>query len=106
MAVKVAGRGPEVVGVYTLFTALTTIAVFLRVYCRTRIVKKLGWDDWLAVAAWVRETSSSAVSGADISPQAVFMCFVAFAIKGTHHGTGQHAANLPPAEIPIGIKVC
>jgi hypothetical protein len=34
------------------------------------------------------------------------MTFVAFAIKGTHHGTGQHAENLPPTEISVGIKVC
>jgi hypothetical protein len=63
MTVKVAGRGPQVVGVYTLFTALTTIAVLLRVYCRTRIVKKFGWDDWFAVASWVRKTTDPRGTG-------------------------------------------
>jgi hypothetical protein len=40
-------------GVYSLFVALTTISVILRVYCRIFVVKKFGIDDYLAAAAWV-----------------------------------------------------
>lgn len=50
---KPADRGPEVLGTYAFFAALTTIAVALRVYTRVFLVKKLGLDDWLAVASWV-----------------------------------------------------
>lgn len=75
-------------GVYSLFVALTTIAIALRVYTRTIIVKKFGVDDYLAAASW-----------------AIFILFATFALIGVHHGTGQHAQNIqPPTEIPIGIK--
>ena len=54
MAIPVAGRGPEVAGVYALFTTLTTVTMALRVYCRVRLVKHFGWDDWTAAIAWAR----------------------------------------------------
>ncbi|ETN42679.1 uncharacterized protein HMPREF1541_01836 [Cyphellophora europaea CBS 101466] len=38
MAIPVAGRGPEVAGVYALFTTLTTVTMALRVYCRAIFV--------------------------------------------------------------------
>jgi hypothetical protein len=53
MAVSPADRGIQMLGVYSLFIALTTIATALRVYCRTVIVKKFGVDDYLAATAWV-----------------------------------------------------
>jgi len=51
---KPAGRGPEVVGVYSFFLALTTLTIFLRVYCRLVLVKNFGLDDWFGVIAWVQ----------------------------------------------------
>ena len=56
MAIAVAGRGSEVVGVYAFFTALATVAVALRVYCRVVLVKNLALDDYFAVCAWVCTT--------------------------------------------------
>jgi hypothetical protein len=53
MGVPLGGRGPQMIGVYTLFVALTTIAIVLRVYTRVLLVKTFGIDDYLAVAAWV-----------------------------------------------------
>lgn len=53
MTIPVAGRGPEVEGVYALWTALTCLTMGLRVYCRVHLVKKFGWDDWTATIAWV-----------------------------------------------------
>lgn len=41
------------IGVYTTFVFLTTVTIALRVYCRLRLVKTFGADDYLAVAAWV-----------------------------------------------------
>ncbi|KPI43452.1 uncharacterized protein AB675_7061 [Cyphellophora attinorum] len=88
MGVPLGGRGPQMIGVYTLFVALTTIAIVLRVYTRVLIVKTFGIDDYLAVAAW-----------------AVFCVFASFALTGVRHGTGQHAEDiLPPSELPIGLK--
>ena len=53
MTVPVAGRGPQLLAVYGLFTALTTITVALRVYCRGVLGKNFGWDDGLTIIAWV-----------------------------------------------------
>lgn len=47
------GRGPELIGTYTTFVALTTIFVGLRVYVRTFLVKSFGAEDYTSVAAWV-----------------------------------------------------
>ncbi len=46
-------RGPEVSGVAGFFLALSTVAIILRSYCRAYVVKAFGWDDWVAVIAWV-----------------------------------------------------
>ena len=46
-------RGPEVAVTATLFLSLSWIAVSLRCYVRTFMVKSFGWDDWLSVAALV-----------------------------------------------------
>ena len=49
------GRGYEVMAVFLLFLALTTISCGLRVYCRVYIQKAFGWDDRFAVFAWVSQ---------------------------------------------------
>ena len=54
MAIKPAGRGPELIAVYSFFIGLTTLAVALRTYCRVYLVKNFALDDWLCVTAWVR----------------------------------------------------
>jgi hypothetical protein len=57
MAIAPAGRGIEILAVYSLFLALTTITIALRVYCRVHIQKAFGWDDWFAALSWVRGSS-------------------------------------------------
>jgi hypothetical protein len=38
--------------------------------------------------------------------QVMFVLYVAFAITGVYHGTGQHTTDIqPPTEVPIGLKV-
>lgn len=87
MTVPIAGRGPQVAGVAGFFLALSTITIILRCYCRAIVVKNFGLDDWSALIAWI-----------------FFVFFCTFAIAGVHHGTGQHAVDLPQAEIPVGLK--
>lgn len=105
MTVPLAGRGPEVIGVYALFTALTTISMVLRVYSRVFLVKKFGWDDWTAAVAWVGDTS--VLSGARITfSKAIFIAHASCAFLGVKHGTGQHAWDIqPPTEVPVGLMV-
>ena len=33
------------------------------------------------------------------------MTNLAFVITAAYHGTGRHASELPPTEIPVGLKV-
>jgi hypothetical protein len=40
-----------------------------------------------------------------LTSQVLFVLHASFAITGIHHGTGQHAWNIQPTEIPIGLKV-
>jgi len=76
-----------VAGVVGFFVALSTITILLRSYCRVIVVKKFGLDDWSAVVSWI-----------------LFIFYCTFALSACHHGTGQHAWELPPVEIPVGLK--
>jgi hypothetical protein len=90
MGIPIAGRGYELLGTVVLFVALSSITMFMRIYCRVFLVKNFGLDDYLAVAAWI-----------------TFSLFSAFAILGVHNGTGQHAWDIhPPETLPVGLKVC
>jgi hypothetical protein len=53
MTIKPAGRGPQILGIYSFFVGLTTITLALRLYCRTYIQKAFGWDDYFAAFSWV-----------------------------------------------------
>jgi hypothetical protein len=112
MAIEPAGLGPQVIGVYSFFLALTTVAITLRTYCRVYVLKNFALDDWLAVTAWVRSSSRVTMiiitsMYTDISSvQVFFAIYSAFAITGTYHGTGQHAWSIHPStEIPVALKV-
>lgn len=109
MTVTPADRGPQVSAVAGLFLALSTIGIILRCYCRAFVVKAFGMDDWFAVLAWVSYIIPPPIvhvsRNADNKRQVFFTFFCAFAITGVHYGTGQHAADLPPEDIPVGLKV-
>jgi hypothetical protein len=46
-------RSEGVKAVAAVFMSVATVAVFLRVYCRLKLVKNFGWDDGLMVMAMV-----------------------------------------------------
>jgi len=46
-------RSQEVSAVAGFFLVLSTISIALRCYCRIKVVKNFGWDDWFAVLAYV-----------------------------------------------------
>lgn len=81
------GRGPQVLGIYAFFVALTSLTMILRVYARVYLVKIFGLDDWTAIVGW-----------------ALFIAHAGFAIAGTYHGTGQHTNLIPPEDLPIGLR--
>ncbi len=47
-------RGPALIIVELLAVSISTICLGLRLYVRVRIVRSVGWDDWLMVGATVR----------------------------------------------------
>ncbi|KAI9831473.1 MAG: hypothetical protein M1819_005072 [Sarea resinae] len=48
-----ANRGPAVIGVTTATIAAATIFVFLRLCSRAFIVKRISWDDYAILVAWI-----------------------------------------------------
>jgi hypothetical protein len=50
-------RGPEIVLFLIILLAVTWISVILRIYVRFWIIKAFGADDWLIIAALVRQHS-------------------------------------------------
>ncbi|KXJ91806.1 hypothetical protein Micbo1qcDRAFT_194837 [Microdochium bolleyi] len=85
MAVE--NRGPQLIGVNTLFLTLAVIATILRCYVRIRMVKAFGLDDWLMVAA--------AIS---------FIIYISFSLTGVAYGTGQHHRELSDENIEKAIS--
>ncbi|KAJ4266240.1 hypothetical protein NW762_004221 [Fusarium torreyae] len=80
-------RGPELQAVgYTLGSA-AIIALSLRVYVRTRLVKNFGFDDWCMCSALV-----------------TFLLFVICALIGVHYGTGRHRDDLDHDDYKQAMK--
>lgn len=46
-------RGPVMTVVISVFLGLSSIAIVLRMYIRTRIVQSIGSDDYTVLMAWV-----------------------------------------------------
>ncbi len=72
-------RGPSVFAVTTATLVLASFFVFARMVCRLGIVRRIGWDDYFILFAWL----------------------LAFGLSltidlGTRNGLGRHDANIPP----------
>lgn len=46
-------RGPMVVAVCWTLTALASVFLALRLYCKYVSRRALWWDDWILIGAWV-----------------------------------------------------
>jgi len=51
-------KGPSILSATAAMTALAALAVCLRVYVRTRIVRSVGMDDYVMLLALVYESES------------------------------------------------
>jgi len=87
------------VGAVTLFLAAAWILVPLRCYARLKVVRRLGFDDWMMVVALVRWTPGLITqrSLTDRIPQALFTVDCAFGLKLTQLGMGLHVEQ--PVEL-------
>ena len=50
------GYGPTIVGVMWVETAIALVFVCLRLWTRFKITRTAGWDDYLIIVSWVRNT--------------------------------------------------
>ncbi|KAK0635839.1 major facilitator superfamily domain-containing protein [Bombardia bombarda] len=81
-------RGPAVFAVATATLIIATVFVAARMVSRLGIVRRIGWDDYTIVLAWLI---------------ALFLCL---AINfGTKRGLGRHDANIDPNDMP-GLRMC
>lgn len=80
-------KGLQMLVVYAVMAVISTITFALRVYVRSRMVKR-SWEDWAAGIGWF-----------------VFIGFCGAAMVGPFYGTGQHADLIPPEKLPIGLRV-
>jgi len=77
----------EILGVTGAFTGAALIAVILRMYVRTRMLKFVGTDDYVILAAMTLALGT-------------FVCFVA----ETYYGLGRHDICISPAEMETFLK--
>lgn len=73
--------------IYAIMVVLSTITFSLRVYVRSRLVKR-SWEDWAAGVGWF-----------------VYVLFCAAAMVGPFYGTGQHVNLIPSEKLPIALRV-
>jgi hypothetical protein len=55
MSGHVQDRGPVVLGVSVAMIVVSSVFVALRFVSRVGIVRRVGWDDYTILLAWVRE---------------------------------------------------
>ncbi|KAK0118900.1 hypothetical protein ONS96_011977 [Cadophora gregata f. sp. sojae] len=79
-------RGPELAAVLGLFLGLSLVFVLLRVYVKTFLSKSWGSDDILLVLSLI-----------------FFTTYCACSATGVNYGTGRHATDIPPNDIPKAL---
>ncbi|PVH79007.1 hypothetical protein DL98DRAFT_461678 [Cadophora sp. DSE1049] len=81
-------RGAQVTGVAVCSLCLTWISVTLRFYVRLAILKFVGREDWLTIAAMI-----------------VFTIFCSLCLRATVYGLGAHMENIEPGSLETGFKI-
>ncbi|KAL2064632.1 hypothetical protein VTL71DRAFT_3769 [Oculimacula yallundae] len=81
-------RGAQVTGVAVCSLCLTWISFTLRFYVRMAVLKFVGREDWLTVAAMI-----------------VFTIFVSLCLRATYYGLGAHMDNIEPHSLETGFKI-
>lgn len=96
-AMNGATRGPVVLVVTAVMIILSTLFVLLRLISRFGIVRRVAWDDYFMIIAWVCDFSSFQSNRS--APNFVLQ-FLAFGLSfsicyGTHVGLGMHEVDIP-----------
>ncbi|CZR67242.1 related to integral membrane protein [Phialocephala subalpina] len=81
-------RGAQITGVAVCSLALTWISFAFRIYVRLGILKFMGREDWITVAAMI-----------------VFSIFCSLCLRATVYGLGAHIFNISPDSLQTGFKI-
>ncbi|KAK6580089.1 hypothetical protein PZA11_007111 [Diplocarpon coronariae] len=81
-------RGAQVTGVAVCSLCLTWISFSLRLYVRMAILKFVGREDWLTVAAMI-----------------VFTIFCSLCLRATFYGLGAHMVNIEKGSLERGFQI-
>ncbi|CAK7267863.1 hypothetical protein SEPCBS119000_002767 [Sporothrix epigloea] len=81
-------RGPAVFAVTTTTLVLCSVFVFSRLICRVAIVRRVGWDDYFIILAWLLAFSLSLTIN-----------------LGTQTGLGRHDADIQ-ADNRARLRIC
>ncbi|CZT51138.1 related to integral membrane protein [Rhynchosporium secalis] len=81
-------RGAQVTGVAVCSLGLAWISFTLRFYVRIAVLKFLGRDDWLTIAAMI-----------------VFTIFCSLCLRVTYYGLGAHMYNIEDESLQTGFKI-
>ena len=96
--------GDENIGYKLVIVATTTIAtgaitILLRMYVRARIVRAVGWDDWLMLLALVSFLSHNTAHPAELTKiQVLGVVATGAELKAVALGFGRHAYYLTPSQ--------
>ena len=105
-------RAPALIGVMITGLVISLVVLSLRFWAKTRIVRKVGADDWMMLLSFVScledpvtRILAESSSMTDSIPQ-IFLC-CAFGLLGsaTHYGLGKHAATLSPDNVMYAMKL-
>lgn len=100
-------KGLSILSAMAAMTALASLAVCLRMYVRTRIVRIVGMDYYVMLLALVYDPSRSSkmlrVRLTDL--QAMFIAGFCIVIPEVHYGAGRHFAYLQPERVSVGLKL-
>ncbi|KAI9675737.1 MAG: hypothetical protein M1817_001104 [Caeruleum heppii] len=81
-------QGPRILAVCVTTTVLAFVIVCLRLFTRIKVVRSVGWDDYVILLT-----------------MAVSIAGLAVIIPEIQHGGGRHAAYLAPEMMSVGIKL-
>jgi hypothetical protein len=81
-------RGAQVTGVAVCSLCLTWISTVLRFYVRMSILKFVGREDWLTIAAMI-----------------VFTLFCSLCLRATYYGLGAHMYHIDDGYLQTGFKI-
>lgn len=91
-------RGPVVLAVTTALLVASSVVVFLRLISRGVIVRRVSWDDYFMVLAWVC-AYQNACNHRDAVADAVQLIAFGFCFSicwGTSVGLGRHEVDVKP----------